>query len=227
MRYASFICCKEASDMTKLIDLTAEMYDGAPTMPMDPKLSISWHCNLDTLGYNLSRVTTSTHQGTHFDSPRHFFYDGQTIDKISLERCVTLAFKVDLTAKKPGEPITVADIEPYADKIEAGLAVLLHTGWDKVFPKDEFFNDFPVVSRELAEWFARKKTKLVGMDMPTPNGKDWKYIHETMLGNDVLIIEGLANMEELAAGEEFTLIALPLRLKDRDGSPIRAVAMVD
>ena len=34
-------------------------------------------------------------------------------------------------------------------------------------------------------------------------------------------------MEELAAGEEFTLIALPLRLKDRDGSPIRAVAMVD
>ena len=50
MRYASFICCKEASDMTKLIDLTAEMYDGAPTMPMDPKLSISWHCNLDTLG---------------------------------------------------------------------------------------------------------------------------------------------------------------------------------
>ena len=37
--------------MAKYIDLTTEMYDGAPTMPMDPKLAISWHCNLDNLGY--------------------------------------------------------------------------------------------------------------------------------------------------------------------------------
>ncbi len=212
--------------MPHYIDLTAELYDGAPTMPMDPKLSISWHCNLDTLGYNLSRVIMSTHQGTHFDAPRHFFYEGETIDKISLQRCIVRAVKVNLTAKKPKEAITVADLEPYEAQIEAGLCVLLHTGWDKVFPQDAFFKDFPFVSRELADWFVQKKVGLVGMDMPTPNGKDWKYVHEKMLGNGTLIVEGLANMEELPDGE-FTFMALPLKIKERDGSPVRAIAIVD
>ena len=37
----------------KIIDLTAEIYDRAPTMPMDPKCSVIEHCTLDTLGYNI------------------------------------------------------------------------------------------------------------------------------------------------------------------------------
>lgn len=212
--------------MPKYIDLTADMYDGAPTMPMDPKLSVSWHCGLDTLGYNLSRVTMSTHQGTHFDAPRHFFDEGESIDQISIERCIVRAVKVDLTSKKPKEAITVADLEPYADQIASGLCVLLYTGWDKVFPKNEFFSDFPFISRELAEWFVLKKVGLVGMDMPTPNGSDWKYIHEKMLGNGTLIVEGLANMEDLA-DDAFTFVAPPLRLRGRDGSPVRAIAILD
>ncbi len=212
--------------MRKYIDLTCDMYDGAPTMSMDPKLSISWHCNLDTLGYNLSRVTTSTHQGTHIDAPKHFYYEGKTIDCVPLDRCITRAFKADLTYKKPKEPITVADLLPYEDKIDKGLDVLLHTGWDKKFPADEFFSDFPYITKELADWFVAKKVGLVGMDMPTPNPTDWVYVHKTMLGGDVLIVEGLANMENITA-EEFTFSGLPLKLKGRDGSPIRAVAMED
>ncbi|MDR2027291.1 MAG: cyclase family protein, partial [Prevotellaceae bacterium] len=72
--------------MKKIIDLTAPMFNGAPTMPMDPKFAITWHCTLETLGYNLSRLTTSTHQGTHIDAPRHFFNKGECIDEIALER---------------------------------------------------------------------------------------------------------------------------------------------
>ena len=145
----------------RIIDLTAEMYDGAPTMPMDPKMSITEHCNLDTLGYNLARVTFSTHQGTHMDVPFHFFYEGYTLSELDLGRMVTEAFRVDLTGKKPGEPITVEDLLPYEKEIEAGLCPLLHTGWDKVFPKAEFFSDFPYVSCQLADWLAEKGVKLI------------------------------------------------------------------
>ena len=87
--------------MAKYIDLTADMFDGAPTMPMDPKLSISWHCSLDTLGYNLSRVTMSTHQGTHVDAPLHMLPDAETIDHIPLERWIVRAVKANLTHIKP------------------------------------------------------------------------------------------------------------------------------
>ena len=211
--------------MAKYIDLTAEMFNGAPTMAMDPKIDITWHCSLDTLGYNLSRMTMSTHQGTHMDAQRHFFNDGETIDQISLDRCITRAFKIDLPNKGPKSVITVENVEPYADKFEKGLNVVLNTAWDKVFPKPEFATDFPVFDRKLADWFVEKKVGLVGMDMPTPGG-DWQYTHLTMLGAGIIIVEGLANLNAVTA-DEFTLITLPLKLKGKDGSPIRAVAIED
>ncbi len=212
--------------MAKYIDLTTEMYDGAPTMPMDPKCSISWHCNLDNLGYNLSRVTTSTHQGTHIDAPKHFFYEGETIDKIALERVIVRAIKVDLTHKQPKEAIMPEDLKPFEANIKPGMAVLLHTGWDKQWPEACFFSDFPYVSTELANWLVEKKVGIIGMDMPTPNGSAWKVVHETLLGGDTLVVEGLSNMEEITA-DEFTFVALPLKLRGRDGSPIRAIAIED
>lgn len=213
--------------MAKLIDLTAPMQDGDPTMPMDPKLSISWHCTLETLGYNLSRVVTSTHQGTHIDAPRHFFKNGECVDEIALERLVVRAVKVNLTNKKAHEAIEPADLKPYEKFIDEGCCVLLQTGWEKQFPKMEFFSDFPYVTKKLADWFVAKKVGLVGMDMPTPNGTDWKYVHLKMLGAGVLIVEGLVNMAELPENETFTFFALPLKLKGRDGSPIRAIAVLD
>lgn len=212
--------------MTRIIDLTTAMTDGDPTMPMDPKLSISWHCSLDTLGYNLSRVTMSTHQGTHIDAPKHFFHDGEAIDQIDLKRVIVRTFKADLSYKKAKEPIMVEDLLPYEDKLDQGLCVLLYTGWDKQWPKASFFSDFPYVTKILADWLAGKCVGLIGMDMPTPNGQDWKYVHETLLGANVLIVEGMANMECIQ-NKEFIFCALPLKLKGRDGSPVRAIAIED
>jgi kynurenine formamidase len=179
------------------------------------------------LGYNLSRLTTSTHQGTHIDAPRHFFNKGECIDEVALERCVVRAVKVDLTGKEPGTPIDPVDLEPYNTFIEQGCCVLLHTGWDKFFPEQSFFSGFPYVSKSLANWFVEKKIGLVGMDMPTPNGDDWKYVHIKMLGAGILIVEGLANMEQLPNNEVFTFYSLPLKLQGRDGSPVRAIAILD
>lgn len=208
----------------RIIDLTMDIFDGAPTMPMDPKCSVSEHCNLDTLGYNLARVTLSTHQGTHLDAPYHFFYDGVTVDRLDISKCMGKAFKVDLTYKKPKEPITVEDFLPYEDKVTDGAIILYHTGWDKIFPDKNYFSDFPYLTKELADWFAIKKINLIGMDTPTPNGTEWKYVHERMLSSGIVIVEGLANMEEIKK-DEFTFIGLPLKIRGRDGSPIRAIAI--
>jgi kynurenine formamidase len=213
--------------MGKIIDLTAPMYDGAQTMAMDPKLSVSWHCTLDTLGYNLSRIVMSTHQGTHIDAPKHFFNKGECIDEIALERCIVRAVKVDLTGKKPDSAIDPVDLEPYEEFIDAGCCILLQTGWEDHLSEKSYFSGFPYVSKALADWFADKKIGLVGMDMPTPNDEDWKYVHVKMLGAGVLIVEGLVNMRLLPEKKEFTFYALPLKLQGRDGSPVRAIAVLD
>jgi kynurenine formamidase len=209
----------------KVIDLSLVIYDGAPTMPLDPKCSVVEHCNLDTLGYNLTKLTVSTHQGTHLDAPFHFIRDGVTVDRLDPAKCIGRAFKIDLGGKKPREPIGVADVLPHQGKLVEGSFVLLRTGWDKVYPDARYFSDFPYLTKELADWFADRKVGLVGMDMPTPNGTDWKYIHERMLGAGIVIVEGLADLDRIGA-EEFLFIGLPLKIRGRDGSPIRAVAVV-
>jgi arylformamidase len=208
-----------------IIDLSMDIYDGAPTMPMDPKCSVNEHCNLSTLGYNLSRLTISTHQGTHLDAPFHFFNDGLTVDRLDLSKCMGNAIKIDLSAKQPKEPLGIADMQPYERRICKGSRILLQTGWDGVYPEQRYFSDFPYVTTQLADWFADREICLLGMDMPTPNPKDWKYVHERLLGKGIVIVEGLSHLKEIPM-DEFTFVALPLKIRGRDGSPLRAIAII-
>jgi len=212
--------------MPKIIDLTAEMYNGAPAFPGDPKLSISSHCTLDTADSNLSVVSMSTHQGTHIDAPMHMLEGGEPVDRIPLDRLVVRAVRVDLTCKKPREEIGVKDLLPYEKHIDSGCSVLLDTGWTKIYPKEEFFTDHPCITLELAEWFADKGVGIVGMDMPSPAFGDWKSVHLALLRKGTLIVEGLVNLDKLGS-EPFTFFAIPMRLRHCDGSPIRAFAMLD
>ena len=64
------------------------------------------------------------------------------------------------------------------------------------------------------------------MDTPTPS-IDWKEVHLILLAAEVeiLIVEALTHLEQLP--EHFTFIGFPLNIVGRDGSPIRAVAVVE
>ena len=79
---------------------------------------------------------------------------------------------------------------------------------------------------EAARWIAERRIGLLGMDTLTPS-TDWKEVHLTLLrgGVEIVIVEGLTNLEKLP--ERFTFVGFPLNIKGRDGSPIRAVAIVD
>ena len=49
-------------------------------------------------------------------------------------------------------------------------------------------------------------------------------VHNILLGNDILIIENLINLEKIMS-ETPRIIALPLNLTGGDGSPVRVVAI--
>ena len=51
-------------------------------------------------------------------------------------------------------------------------------------------------------------------------------VHRALLGRDILSLENLANLGKVK-GLVFTLSCFPLKFEDPDGSPIRAVAIVD
>jgi kynurenine formamidase len=63
------------------------------------------------------------------------------------------------------------------------------------------------------------------MDTPTP-GRDWFEVHHILLAKEaeVVVVEGLTNLDQLP--ERFTFSGFPLNFQGRDGSPIRAVAIL-
>ena len=76
---------------------------------------------------------------------------------------------------------------------------------------------------DAAEYLASRVLRLIGMDRPTPS-QDWYEAHHILLGEEIVIVESLTGLDQLP--DEFVFMGFPLNIKGRDGSPIRAVAMV-
>jgi kynurenine formamidase len=62
------------------------------------------------------------------------------------------------------------------------------------------------------------------MDTPSPS-EEATESHLALLGAGIIVVEALANLDKLPP--RFTLCCLPLKLVGRDGSPVRAVAVVE
>lgn len=208
----------------KAIDLSLEIFPGAPTFPGDPDCAFRVHDAVASSGYNLTRVCFGTHQGTHLDAPRHYRDDGQTVDRIVLDRCVGAATVVDLSYKRPGDSIDLDDLRPYEAAIRPGARILFRLGWDRLFSTESYFTAYPGLTPALAEWLASREVYLIGTDAPGPSVADAKEVHLILLRADIVIVEALANLDSLP--EEVFFAAAPLKLKGLDGSPVRAFAVI-
>ena len=214
--------------MPKLIDLSHPLAHGQLNFAWDPKISVIPHNTVASIGYNITQVSLSTHQGTHLDAPFHFYDDGKTVDQMRLDQFYGPATLIDLAPGSrlaPKSPITPAMFQPHAKKFQRGAKIIYRTGWSRKFGTPEFFSDFPTLTLDAARWIAERRIGLLGMDTPTPS-TDWKDCHHILLkkGVEIVIVEGLTNLERLPA--QFTFIGFPLNIKGRDGAPIRAMALL-
>jgi kynurenine formamidase len=211
----------------RFIDLTHQLEDEQPAFPGDPTPRIKPFHSLSDAGYNTTRFALGSHQGTHLDAPFHFFRDGVTVDRIPLE---TLHGPATLADLAPGGElgrravISAEMLAAHEAAFQPGARVIYRTGWESRFGDRDFYEKYPSLTSEAAEWIAARGVALLGMDTPSP-AEDYEKVHKSLLGAGVIVIEGLTNLAQLPG--EFVLSAFPLKLKGRDGAPIRAVAMVD
>ena len=212
-----------------LIDLSHPLLDGQPQFPSDPPLNLRRHGDIASVGYNVTAVHLSTHQGTHLDAPYHFFDEGETVERIPLERFFGPATLVDLApggALDARTAITPEMLLPYQSAFQPGHRVVYRTGWERRFGRPEYFEGYPSLTVTAARWIAQQGISLLGMDTPSPS-EDWEECHRILLAPEarMVIVENLANLGRLP--EQFTFIGFPLPLAGCDGSPIRAVALVE
>jgi arylformamidase len=212
--------------MLRLVDLSLDIYDGAPTFEPDPKTRVNAHLKISDLNYNMTELIMSAHYGTHLDAPYHFFDDGRTVENLDVRRGFGLAHVLDFTHKKPGEAITLEEVKPFADKVMKGSRLIFHTNWDKVISDPIYFGGQPYLTVELTTWLAEQGVVCVALDTPTTYPAEYTASHHSLLNKDaeVLIIEGLRGLDRLKS-KEVILLAFPLRIRGRDGSPCRAMAI--
>ncbi len=211
----------------RLIDISHPLTDGQPCFPGDPVPRIKPFSSLAEAGYNTTRFAMGTHQGTHLDAPFHFFRDGITVDKIPLDTLYGPAEFVDLApGGELGKSATISRqmLQAHSQSFHDGARVVYRTGWDQYIGRNEFYQSFPSLTPEAAQWMVDQGIQLLGMDTPSP-AEDFEEVHKILLGAGVVIVEALANLASLP--QQFTLAAFPLKFKGRDGSPVRAVAIVD
>ncbi|MCZ6671513.1 MAG: cyclase family protein [Verrucomicrobia bacterium] len=209
--------------MTRIIDLTHPVSKGDHGVDFEDTMTLLRD------GWNARTWRLYSHSNTHMDAPKHFIDGGGTIDNTPLETCIGPAWLIDLGQVQSRQLHTVADLGDYVDKIQKGDRVILKTGWEHRFGTDEFRDELPRISKELAEWFAEKGIILVGVEAPSVADvhdlEEVTEIHRILLGANITIVESLKNLHTIEQ-DKIEFIALPLKLKDGDGSPVRALARV-
>lgn len=113
--------------------------------------------------------------------------------------------------------------EEYYRNIKENDIVLLFTGWDSFYGKKEYYTNHPIISEEFAELLIKKKIKMLGIDMPSPDNGEFK-IHKKLFENDIFILENLTNLNKLLYSEEIQIFAQPLKIQG-EASLVRAIAV--
>ncbi len=201
-------------------DISMPLYRGMPAFPGDPPFGSERAQSMDRGDpYNLSVLTLGSHVGTHVDPPIYFVREGAAIDRIDLSILNGPCRVVSI-------PDSAGSVGPRElSSVPKGTArVLLRAAnserWRQTL---EFFPDYVALAPDGAEALLERGTRLVGIDsLSIERDPTRRYpVHHRLLGSGALILEGLL-LSEVPAGS-YELECLPLRLKDGDGGPARAI----
>ncbi|MBI9102487.1 MAG: cyclase family protein [Spirochaetales bacterium] len=209
----------------KIIDLTHEICQGMPVFPgTEPPVLLDAN-TFENSGFREKKISMYSHTGTHIDAPAHMLKEGVSLDRLDISHFMGEAFIFDFS-KNNSKQIEIEDLKPYEDKLKHTDFLIIKTGWDQYWGDDKYYEDFPALSLKAAEWLAEFNLKGLGVDSISidPMSSTDFEVHKILLARNILSIENLTNLDSIK-GERFTLSILPLKSRDADGSPVRAVAM--
>lgn len=186
-------------------------------------------------------LTVSCHAYTHVDAPVHFLPGDRDIADMPVDQWMGEAAIVDLTHLGESAEVTAAELDRQARHVRAGDIALLRTDWPaRVSVESErFWKDAPHTGRSACEWLVARGVKAVGYDYPpdyairtmifspgTTVSRSECTTHDVFFPKGITVVEYLTNLDRIGV-PRCRFIALPLRLTGADGSPVRAIALVD
>lgn len=165
-------------------------------------------------GCATSRLELSTHCGTHVDGPSHVVAGFSSVDQMNLSRFAGEALVVNVRRG-------VVHREDVEDLGIRDKCVLFKTE-----PRDASIAGDPMISEDCAKALGALRPRLVGIDQLSVDRMDDETmpVHRLLIAAGVTILEGL-DLSQVKPGDGYFLVALPLRIRAGDGSPVRAALL--
>ena len=203
----------------KIHDITLSVSAELPVYPGDPPFMLEPVSRIAAgEGANVSRISCSTHCGTHLDAPYHFNDQMGSVDNLPLSLLIGSAMLVEFSPDV--KEIGREQLEHLPIRNEARL--LLKTGNSELWERKEFSEEYAHLTEEGAGYLLEMGVRLVGIDyLSIERYAGPGSVHRLLLDNGVVILEGL-NLKGVGEGR-YELICLPMKIKGGDGAPVRAV----
>ncbi len=201
----------------KIYDLSMLIDKRTPNWPGDPEIIIQNVSTVkkDKIGKKV--LTFHSHFSTHIDAPSHMVAGGKTLSDYPIDKFVGEGIVLDVRGQK--------EIDTNLDSVKKEDIVFFLTGYSDNMYRNDYFQNNPVLTEKIAKELVKKKIKIIGLDSPTPDNEPYT-LHKLFFKYDILIIENLVNLHELA-GKRFQCYALPLNIKDGDGAPCRVIGITE
>ncbi|HSJ08500.1 MAG TPA: cyclase family protein [Longimicrobiales bacterium] len=171
--------------------------------------------------FHIGRIDMVANTGTYVDAPFHRFADGADVADLALESLADvpgLVVRAETMAVGP-EAFAQLDIE--------GRAVLVHTGWDRHWRTDAYYENHPYLTEAAAEYLRDHKAAIVGIDSHNIDDTrgDTRPVHTVLLGAGIPIVEHLRGLEQLPH-RGFRFSAVPVKVRGMGTFPVRAYAVI-
>lgn len=206
----------------KIIDISTSLDSVMTKYPSLPGFEKKWlkhYENGDNM--SLSYISTPSHNGTHLDAPIHYIKGGKTMDEILLDIFYGAAQVIEVPKK--AESITLDFLKEFKS-LEKRVLFKTTNSLER-YKNNEFYSDYVYIEEDVCQYLIDKDVCLVGIDYVSvdPRVSPEKPAHHKLLGNNVIILEGidLKDVEPRA----YTLCALPLKVKGVEGALCRAVLL--
>jgi len=206
--------------MSRIHDISVPVRTGGLVYPGNPEIAIELQQAISRgAGANVSSIRFGSHTGTHVDAARHFFDDGESVDRIPLDSligpCIVLSFDSSLMS------VGASDLAKH--DLNGNSRVLIRTRNSGFLTETEFQRDYTFLAPDGAEYLVSKGVRLVGVDYLSIEQfhSGHHKTHRTLLEKGIVIVEGL-DLSGPPMGP-YELRVLPLRLAGLDGAPARAV----
>ena len=176
----------------------------------------------DGSSFQISRIDMVANTGTYIDAPFHRYATGPDIAGLPMNSIANI----------PGVvmhiPMSVQMIGPelFPDIEVAERAVLVHTGWDRYWGNEQYFEGHPYLTEQAAIFLRDRGAKLVGIDSYNIDNSATRKrpVHSTLLGANIPIVEHMTNLQMLPA-TDFLFTAAPAKIEGMGSFPVRAFAV--